>query len=80
MQCLRELIEHRQRAKKVRREVHDAYNKRVDTAHERMVVTHPGMSTWYRNSRGRVTTHSPWRLAGYWKVTAKADIAEYELS
>ena len=46
-------------AVEVRQEVHDAYNRRVDAAHERMVWTHPGMATYYRNSRGRVVVTDP---------------------
>ncbi|NIB31721.1 hypothetical protein HBB16_08205 [Pseudonocardia sp. MCCB 268] len=29
-------------------------------------LTHPGMSTWYRNAAGRVVTNTPWRLIDYW--------------
>ena len=41
-------------ALEVREDVHEAYNERIDAAHEQMVWTHPGMSTYYRNDHGRV--------------------------
>ena len=34
-------------------------NADLDAAHERMVWTHPGMNTWYRNSKGRIVTTMP---------------------
>jgi 4-hydroxyacetophenone monooxygenase len=41
----------------------------TDAAHERMIWTHPGMSTYYRNTSGRVVTVMPWRLVDYWQMT-----------
>jgi 4-hydroxyacetophenone monooxygenase len=41
----------------------------TDAAHERMIWTHPGMSTYYRNRHGRVVTVMPWRLVDYWQMT-----------
>ena len=52
----------------------------VDAAHEQMIWTHPGMSTYYRNRHGRVVTVMPWRLVDYWGMTHDVDPAAYELS
>jgi 4-hydroxyacetophenone monooxygenase len=60
-----------------RQDVHDAYNARVDEAHERMVWTHPGMSTYYRNRRGRVVVNSPWRNVDFWHWTREPDLDEF---
>ena len=60
-----------------RREVYDEYNQRVDEAHERMVWTHPGMSTYYRNSRGRVVVNTPFRIVDFWHMTRTADLDDY---
>ena len=79
MKCLRELIEKDYAAMEVRQDVHDDYNQRVDAAHQRMVWTHEGMDNWYKNSKGRVITNSPWRLVDYWKMTAELNIDDYEL-
>ena len=57
--------------------MHDAYNERVDAAHERMVWTHPGMSTYYRNARGRVVVTTPFRIVDYWHMTREADLDDY---
>ncbi len=77
MRCLRELIETGRRSMECRQDVHDAYNERVDQAHERMIWTHPGMENWYRNRRGRVFANSPWRLVDYWRMTAEPDPAAF---
>jgi 4-hydroxyacetophenone monooxygenase len=60
-----------------RHEVSAAYNERVDAAHENMVWTHPGMSTYYRNSRGRVVVNSPWRNVDFWHFARDPDLTEF---
>ena len=60
-----------------RQDVHDAYNERIDQAHEKMVWTHPGMETYYRNARGRVVVNSPYRNATYYDMTHTADLADF---
>lgn len=77
VRCLRELLERGKRALEVRRDIHDEYNDRVDALHANMVWAHPGMSSWYKNSEGRVTTNSPWRLVDYWEMTEEPDLSDY---
>jgi 4-hydroxyacetophenone monooxygenase len=55
----------------VRREVFDEYNAKVDRAHERMVWTHPGMATYYRNTRGRVVVNTPFRIVDFWTMSRR---------
>ena len=38
------------------------------------------MNSWYKNSKGRVITTSPWRLVDYWGWTREPKLADYELS
>ena len=61
----------------IRPEVHAAYNDRVDAAHENMVWTHPGMSTYYRNERGRIVVNSPYRNVDFFEWTRHADLGDY---
>ena len=63
----------------VRREAHDAYNARVDAAHERMVWTHPGTDNWYRNARGRVVAITPWRHDDWWRMTRAPRLEDFRL-
>ena len=58
-------------------EVYAAYNDRVDEAHENMVWTHPGMSTYYRNSRGRVVVNSPWRNVDFWHLAREPNLDDF---
>ena len=64
----------------IRREVHDEYNDKVDAEHEQLVWAHPGMSTWYRNSAGRVFSPMPWRFVDYWQMTHDANLDEYHVT
>ncbi len=62
-----------------RPEVLETYLDKVDEAHSRMIWSHPGFTSFYRNSSGRVVTNSPWRLVDYWRMTERADLDEYRL-
>ena len=75
--CLREMIETGKTVIECKQAVHDDYNARVDAAHEKMIWTHGGMNTWYRNQRGRVTTNSPWRIIDYWNMTRRFNPDDY---
>ncbi|MGB1879088.1 MAG: NAD(P)-binding domain-containing protein [Gammaproteobacteria bacterium] len=61
-----------------RREVHESYMQRVDDAHTRMVWTHPGMTTYYRNDRGRIVVNSPFRNVDYFEWTRQVNLEDYE--
>jgi 4-hydroxyacetophenone monooxygenase len=64
----------------VRHDVFDTYNDAVDERHSRMVWSHKGMDTYYRNARGRVVTNLPWRVVDYWNLTRQVNLEEYLLS
>jgi len=77
--CLELMARSGSRALECRQEVHDAYNARVDAAHDAMVWTHEGVRNWYKNSQGRVTTTSPWRIVDYWSMTRAPDERDFIL-
>jgi 4-hydroxyacetophenone monooxygenase len=54
------------------------YNRRVDEAHEDMIWTHPGMSTYYRNPQGRVVVPGPFRVIDLWHMLSNVDLGDYE--
>ncbi|MET9328110.1 FAD-dependent oxidoreductase [Tsukamurella sp. NPDC003166] len=62
-----------------RADVNDRYNDAVDAAHERMIWSQPGFSTYYRNSKGRVLVANPWRVVDWWSMTSKANISDYTI-
>lgn len=63
----------------VKRSAHDAYVHAVDARHADMIWTHPGVSTYYRNAKGRVVLATPWSLLEYWRMTHDVDLDDYEL-
>ncbi|MPZ62526.1 MAG: SidA/IucD/PvdA family monooxygenase [Propionibacteriales bacterium] len=77
---LRRMAEHEIDTLEVRHEICDEYNARVDAAHERMIWTHPGMTTYYRNAAGRVVTTTPWRVIDYWFMTRTPDLDAYHVA
>lgn len=60
-------------AVEVREDVYDSYRHEVDAMHEKLLWSHKGSDNWYRNSRGRVTTITPWRNDKFWRMTRRAD-------
>ncbi len=60
-----------------RADVHDDYVRRVDEANDRMVWSHRGVTTYYRNPAGRIDVGSPWRVIDYWNMTRQVDLADF---
>lgn len=60
-----------------RADVTERYNELVDEVHERTVWTHPGFSTYYRNSKGRVIFVMPFLNLEYWEFTRRPDLENY---
>ena len=77
LDAVKQMLEHNLGAIEIRQDVHDAYNADIDTAHANMVWTHPGMSTYYRNSRGRIVVNSPYRNATFFELSKQANIADF---
>ncbi len=63
----------------VRTDVYERFGQEVDARHERMIWTHPGMDTYYRNRRGRVVVSTPFRVVDYWRMARTADLGDYDL-
>jgi 4-hydroxyacetophenone monooxygenase len=77
MDLLRKMLTQELGAVECRQEVHDEYNERIDQAHENMVWTHPGMETYYRNTRGRVVVNSPHRNDTFYEMTRTAKLEDF---
>ncbi|QZA12731.1 NAD(P)/FAD-dependent oxidoreductase [Mycolicibacterium holsaticum DSM 44478 = JCM 12374] len=78
MQALHTMLSEGIGSLEVRPEVFRAYADEVDTALERSIWVHPGMSTYYRNGAGRVVVTSPWSYLDYWRRTREFDAADFE--
>lgn len=58
----------------------DEHLRRVDAEHDMLVWTHPAVSTYYRNRKGRVFSVVPWRFVDYWSMTRELCLDDYVLS
>jgi 4-hydroxyacetophenone monooxygenase len=75
--CLKLLAETGARAMEPKREVHDAFNARVDAANALMAWGAPQVSSWYKNEKGRVTQNWPFALVDYWRATLAPDPGDF---
>ena len=77
MEMLALMIDREIASVECRQEAHDAYNEELDAALARTIWAHPGMTTYYRNSRGRVVVPMPWTNLDYWHRTRHPDLDDY---
>jgi 4-hydroxyacetophenone monooxygenase len=67
--CLKLLAEEDADTIEVRRDVHDAFNVKVDKANALMAWGAPQVTSWYKNATGRVSQNWPFPLVDYWTAT-----------
>lgn len=67
--CLKLLAETGARALEPKTAVHDDFNRRVDEANAGWAWGSPHVSSWYKNSLGRVSQNWPFGLIDYWRAT-----------
>jgi 4-hydroxyacetophenone monooxygenase len=79
MGCIEPMADNGVRALRVRREVFEQYNQRIDEELKHLVWSHPRVRTWYKNASGRIIINSPWRLLDYWRLTLRPDLRDYDL-
>lgn len=80
LSLLQSMRESGAREVEVRREVHDGYNEVIDEKLRKLAWSHPSVTTWYKNSSGRIVTNQPWRLVEYWELTRAASLTDYHLA
>ena len=71
------MIEHGISSVDCRQQVHDAYNDELNAALAKTIWAHPGITTYYRNSQGRITVPMPWTNADYWHRTRRPNLDDY---
>ena len=79
MGCIQALLEGGYKTMDCKQKVNDDFNDRLQRTMTRLVWSHPGMDSWYKNSEGRVTTTSPWLLREYWTWTREPNLYNYDL-
>ena len=78
-ESVRMLLEGGHRSMDCKRDVHDAYNERIDAANRTMVWGAAEVNSWYRNAKGRVAQNWPFSLLEYWQETRRPDPEDYVL-
>ncbi|MDQ2859411.1 MAG: NAD(P)/FAD-dependent oxidoreductase [Pseudomonadota bacterium] len=63
----------------VKREVHDAFNARVDAANALMAWGSPHVTSWYKNATGRVSQNWPFPVVDYWNATVAPNPEDFVL-
>jgi 4-hydroxyacetophenone monooxygenase len=77
MGCLKLVLENGYTAMECKREVHDAYNEKIDKGNSEMAWGTPKVSSWYKNSKGRVTQNWPFTLLEFWNQTKAPSPKDY---
>jgi 4-hydroxyacetophenone monooxygenase len=78
MSLLRQMFTQRIASVDVRPQVYEAYSAEVDRKHAGMIWTYPGVTGYYRNSKGRIIVNNPFRIIEFWRMSEQADLADYQ--
>ena len=78
--CLKLLAETGSAAMEPKREVHDAFNIKVDEGNRLMAWGAPQVTSWYKNEKGRVSQNWPFALVDYWRATLAPDPRDFVLT
>ena len=77
--CLKLMAEQGGGTLEVRKDVHDAFNAKVDATNAQMAWGSPHVTSWYKNELGRVSQNWPFPLVDYWTATVTPNPADFLL-
>jgi 4-hydroxyacetophenone monooxygenase len=77
--CLKLMAQTGSATLEVKRNVHDAFNVKVDAANALMAWGAPQVTSWYKNAAGRVTQNWPFPLVDYWNATVAPNPEDFTL-
>ncbi|MEH6634568.1 MAG: NAD(P)/FAD-dependent oxidoreductase [Halioglobus sp.] len=80
MGCLKLQLENSLHTIECRKDVMDAYNQRIDALNSQRAWGAPAVSSWYKNSAGRVTQNWPGTHGEWWQQTLAPDPNDFLLS
>jgi 4-hydroxyacetophenone monooxygenase len=78
MQCLRALLESKQRSMMVTDEAFQSFNDMIDRENALMAWGASSVSSWYKNDNGRVTQNWPLSIDAFFKMTEKPCLNDFE--
>jgi len=76
--CIDLLLRGPHASMQIRPAVHDEFNRRVDRRNLEMAWGWPGVDSWYKNAKGRVSQNWPFTLGEFWTATLRPDPSDYE--
>jgi 4-hydroxyacetophenone monooxygenase len=56
------------------------YNERAQARREMLVFNAPGISNWFKDPSGKITSALPWKLTEYWRMVRNCDLGDYVLT
>ncbi|WP_433274477.1 flavin-containing monooxygenase [Pseudonocardia xinjiangensis] len=77
--CLRLLLESGAATVEVRRDVHDAFNERVDAGNALMAWGVATVNSWYRNAKGRASQVWPFTVLDYWRMVREPRPSDFHI-
>ena len=78
MGCIETLLENGYAAMEPKRDIHDAFNEKIDAGNKQMAWGVPQVTSWYKNAKGRVAQNWPFPLVEYWARTRAPDPKDFE--
>ncbi len=78
--CLRLVLAGGHNALDCKRDVHDAYNVRIDEANRKRAWGVGDTNSWYKNDRGRVSQNWPFNVIEYWQQTREPSPEDFVFS
>ncbi|MEM1114782.1 MAG: NAD(P)/FAD-dependent oxidoreductase [Pseudomonadota bacterium] len=80
MACIKMLLQSDSEALVCSDDTFNDYQRRFRETHAGLIWEHPGVKTYYRNARGKVTLLWPWKIIDMWRWTQQANAVEYDFS
>jgi 4-hydroxyacetophenone monooxygenase len=77
--CIELLLTTHSAEMEVKKDVHDAFNAKVDAQNAVMAWGVPQVTSWYKNATGRVSQNWPFPLIDYWEATLKPNPDDFVL-
>lgn len=77
--CIKRMVEDGIRVLECRAKVARDYNQKLDSALDQMVWAHPGVTSRYRNSAGRIIMNHPWKLHQFWEYTRVPNLDDFDV-
>jgi len=77
VELIRKMTESKVAAVECKPEVYDEYSRAMESTHDNLIYTHPGVNTYYKNSKGRVVVQNAFSNLEYWTMTREPKISDY---